>query len=91
MLYVPDPEKVQRLAELAAHEVDAQLVPIHIKENYEPQANCGKILGVTDRWESSGHWKFATCPSCIEEDLQRSQMDIILDYRRGCGSRVRRP
>ena len=71
MFYVPDFDNVQRLSELAAHEFDAQLVPIHIKENYESKGYCGKILGVTDRWELNRYWEFATCPSCIEEDLQR--------------------
>ena len=83
MFYVPDPDNVQRLIELAAHEVDAQLVPIHIKENYEPKAYCGKLLSTGDHWESNGYWEFATCPPCIEEDLQRSKLNTISDHRRG--------
>ncbi len=73
MFHVPDPEKVQRLVELAAEEVDAEQVPIHIKEDYKPNAYCGILLTNSDHWEFNQTWTLVTCQLCIQEDSRRVQ------------------
>lgn len=65
MLHVPDPENVRRLLEFAAKEMDAKLVPIHIKNDYEPRAYCGALLTDADRWEFNQTWELATCELCL--------------------------
>ena len=71
MFNVPDPDNIPRLIDLALTVAEAELVPVHIKEDYTPVSYCGTTFSSSDLWEPNRSWTLATCQTCIEEDARR--------------------